>query len=102
MVCYAHLHLIKETTEITTTGKLRCDSNKMIFYSPVLVRTKASKFIVKDSASAVESLADLCLAMVTYDLGRYEKSIQLFEKVVEFMKLSISQVSLTIGSKHTE
>ncbi|CAF0867411.1 unnamed protein product [Adineta ricciae] len=64
MVCYAHLHLIKETTEITT-----------------IVRTKSSKFIVKDSISAVESLADLCLAMVTYDLGRYEKSIQLFEKV---------------------
>jgi hypothetical protein len=36
---------------------------------------------VKDVVSAVESLIDLCLAMITYDQGRYEKSIQLFDKV---------------------
>ena len=29
----------------------------------------------------MESLIELCLAMVTYDQGRYERSIQLFDKV---------------------
>ncbi|CAF3843790.1 unnamed protein product [Adineta steineri] len=64
MVCFAHLHLINETINITTT-----------------VRTKLINFIVKDVVSSTEALIDLCLAMVTYDQGRYEKSIQLFEKI---------------------
>jgi len=50
----------------------------MIFY---LARTKLTNFIVKDVLSSIESLIDLCLAMITYDQGRYEKSIQLFDKV---------------------
>jgi hypothetical protein len=48
-----------------------------------LVRTKLTNFIVKDVVSSVEALIDLCLAMVTYDQGRYDKSIQLFDKVFE-------------------
>jgi hypothetical protein len=36
---------------------------------------------VKDVVSSIDSLIDLCLAMITYDQGRYEKSIQLFDKV---------------------
>jgi hypothetical protein len=50
-----------------------------------LVRTKLTNFVVKDVVSSVESLIDLCLAMVTYDQGRYEKSIQLFDKVLEII-----------------
>ncbi|CAF2392028.1 unnamed protein product [Rotaria sp. Silwood2] len=65
MVCYAHLHIIKETTDMTS-----------------IARTKLTNFIVKDVLSSVESLIDLCLAMITYDLGQYEKSIQLFDKIV--------------------
>ncbi|CAF2532518.1 unnamed protein product [Rotaria sp. Silwood2] len=65
MVCYAHLHIIKETTDMTS-----------------IARTKLTNFIVKDILSSVESLIDLCLAMITYDLGQYEKSIQLFDKIV--------------------
>jgi predicted negative regulator of RcsB-dependent stress response len=38
---------------------------------------------VKDVVSSVEALIDLCLAMVTYDQGRYDKSIQLFDKVFD-------------------
>jgi hypothetical protein len=37
--------------------------------------------MVKDVGPAIESLIELCLAMSTYDQGRYEKSIQLFDKV---------------------
>lgn len=50
----------------------------------------------------MESLADLCLAMVTYDLGRHEKSIQLFEKVIQFIILIISQIPLVLDPKHAE
>jgi hypothetical protein len=46
-----------------------------------LARTKLTNFIVKDIRPSIEVLIDLCLAMVTYDQGRYEKSIQLFDKV---------------------
>jgi hypothetical protein len=46
------------------------DQNSFVY----LARTKLTNFIVK-------VLIDLCLAMVTYDQGRYEKSIQLFDKV---------------------
>jgi hypothetical protein len=42
---------------------------------------------VKDVVPSVESLIDLCLAMATYDQGRYEKSIQLFDKV--FIKINL-------------
>jgi hypothetical protein len=43
---------------------------------------------VKDVISSVESLIDLCLVIVIYDQGGYEKSIQLFDKV--FANLEIS------------
>ncbi len=43
---------------------------------------------MKDVISSVESLIDLCLAIVIYDQGGYEKSIQLFDKV--FANLEIS------------
>ncbi|CAF5229630.1 unnamed protein product, partial [Rotaria magnacalcarata] len=64
MVCYAHLHIIKETIDMVS-----------------IARTKLANFIVKDVVSSIESLIDLCLAMITYDQGLYDKSIQLFEKV---------------------
>ncbi len=38
---------------------------------------------MKDVGPSIEALTDLCLAMVTYDQGRYDKSIQLFDKVFE-------------------
>ncbi|CAF3398891.1 unnamed protein product [Rotaria socialis] len=64
MVCYAHLHIIKETIDMVS-----------------IARTKLTNFIVKDVVSSIESLIDLCLALITYDQGLYEKSIQLFEKL---------------------
>ncbi|CAF0871759.1 unnamed protein product [Rotaria sp. Silwood1] len=64
MVCYAHLHIIKETIDMTS-----------------IARTKLTNFIVKDVVSSIESLIDLCLAMITYDQGQHEKSIQIFDKV---------------------
>ncbi|CAF0802751.1 unnamed protein product [Rotaria sordida] len=64
MVCYTHLHIIKETIDIIS-----------------IARTKLTNFIVKDVVLSIESLIDLCLAMITYDQGQYEKSIQLFNKV---------------------
>jgi hypothetical protein len=44
-------------------------------------------FIVKDVVPSMESLIDFCLAMGTYDQGRYEKSIQLFDKVFKNLKI---------------
>ena len=52
-----------------------------------LVKTKFPNFIQKDAVPSVESLLDLCLGMVTYDQGRYEKSIQLFDKVFCLIKI---------------
>jgi hypothetical protein len=43
---------------------------------------------VKDVISSVESLIDLCLAIVIYDQGGYEKSIQLFDKVFANLEFS--------------
>lgn len=56
---------------------------------------------MKDVVSSVESLIDLCLAMVTYDQGRYERCIPLFDKVFSFRfsKIISKEILSNIGSK---